>query len=147
MQWWLNANHHGGYSFRICKVPEEGVTNITEDCFQNNSLFFESDTLHVYQVDNGNCGPFSQPPKRKTWQQTPANRITIGSVEWTQNPFTSTHRSPPTDCHHGFIRDHVRVPSDIEPGKYVLSFRWDCEWSHQVWSMCADIDVVDPVNA
>jgi hypothetical protein len=38
--------------------------------------------------------------------------------------------------------DTVRVPE--QRGEYVLSFRWDCEQTAQVWNSCADIEVVDP---
>ena len=36
--------------------------------------------------------------------------------------------------------DHVRVP--MERGEYLLSWRWDCENSPQIWGNCADITVV-----
>ena len=42
---------------------------------------------------------------------------------------------------HG-IRDIVKVPSDLPPGKYVLGFRYDCEATAQVWSSCSDITLV-----
>jgi len=38
--------------------------------------------------------------------------------------------------------DKVKVPKT--PGKYVLSFRWDCEQTPQVWNSCADIEIVAP---
>lgn len=38
------------------------------------------------------------------------------------------------------IIDKVRVP-DVPPGDYVLSFRWDCEATPQVWNSCADIKI------
>jgi hypothetical protein len=38
------------------------------------------------------------------------------------------------------IIDQVRVP-DVK-GEYVLSWRWDCEQTPQVWTSCADISVV-----
>jgi len=37
------------------------------------------------------------------------------------------------------IMDKVIVPKDLESGKYLLSWRWDCEESTQVWQNCADI--------
>lgn len=40
------------------------------------------------------------------------------------------------------IVDRVVVPSHIAPGRYLLSWRWDCEQSPQVWQNCADIVVV-----
>ena len=36
--------------------------------------------------------------------------------------------------------DKVRVPE--QKGAYILSFRWDCEQTAQIWNACADIEVV-----
>jgi hypothetical protein len=41
------------------------------------------------------------------------------------------------------LLDTVEVPSDVPLGSYVLSWRWDCEQSAQVWQNCADVDVTD----
>jgi hypothetical protein len=38
------------------------------------------------------------------------------------------------------IIDKVKVPN-LQPGKYVLSFRWDCEQTAQIWSQCSDIEI------
>lgn len=38
------------------------------------------------------------------------------------------------------IIDKVKVPN-LQPGKYVLSFRWDCEQTPQIWSQCSDIEI------
>lgn len=40
------------------------------------------------------------------------------------------------------VVDMVVVPDRLEPGEYLLSWRWDCEQSHQIWQNCADIKVV-----
>ena len=40
------------------------------------------------------------------------------------------------------VTDTVKVPADIAPGKWLLSWRWDCEESTQIWQNCADITVV-----
>merc|ERR1712224_165184 len=40
---------------------------------------------------------------------------------------------------HFSIMDEVQVPKT--PGEYILSWRWDCEQTNQVWSSCADITV------
>ena len=45
------------------------------------------------------------------------------------------------------IYDQLRVPEHLEPGDYVLGFRWDCESSAQVWQSCADITVTAPPPA
>jgi hypothetical protein len=41
------------------------------------------------------------------------------------------------------IVDEVEVPS--KKGEYVLSWRWDCEETDQVWNSCADIVISDSV--
>lgn len=40
------------------------------------------------------------------------------------------------------IVDQVAVPDDLPKGDYLLSWRWDCEQSSQVWQNCADVRVV-----
>ena len=42
------------------------------------------------------------------------------------------------------IADRIIVPKDLKPGKYVVGWRMDCEETAQVWSNCADIEVVAP---
>ena len=42
----------------------------------------------------------------------------------------------------GTIVDEIIVPTSLSPGAYVLGFRWDGEQTSQVWSSCADIQVV-----
>ena len=37
------------------------------------------------------------------------------------------------------IKNLVRVPKSLESGEYVLSFRWDCQQTPQVWNSCANI--------
>ena len=39
------------------------------------------------------------------------------------------------------FKDLLEVPEDLETGDYVLSFRWDCEKTPQVWNSCANIRV------
>lgn len=40
------------------------------------------------------------------------------------------------------IVDTVQVPADVPPGDYLLSWRWDCEQSRQIWQNCADLKIV-----
>lgn len=57
------------------------------------------------------------------------------------------HASPITST--GFeglpysIVDKVIIPSNIEAGDYLLSWRWDAEQSPQIWQNCADVRIVD----
>eukprot|EP00440_Ansanella_granifera_P062312 gb/GFBE01067561.1/.p1 GENE.gb/GFBE01067561.1/~~gb/GFBE01067561.1/.p1 ORF type:complete len:373 (+),score=94.86 gb/GFBE01067561.1/:1-1119(+) len=45
------------------------------------------------------------------------------------------------------IVDQVHVPDDLPEGEYLLSWRWDCEQSAQVWQNCADVKLVDGTDA
>ena len=40
------------------------------------------------------------------------------------------------------FKDLVEVPETLEPGEYVLSFRWDSQQTPQVWNSCANIKIV-----
>lgn len=39
------------------------------------------------------------------------------------------------------IEDTLVVPADIEPGDYVLGWRWDAEMTAQIWQSCSDITI------
>lgn len=60
---------------------------------------------------------------------------------------------PPVSGHSGFgknvpdwsIMDKVMIPADLDEGEYLLSWRWDCEESTQVWQNCADIRLTKDV--
>lgn len=41
------------------------------------------------------------------------------------------------------VVDTVRVPQ-VPAGDYVVSFRWDCEQTPQIWSQCSDVTIVAP---
>ena len=44
----------------------------------------------------------------------------------------------------GVVADRVLIPKDLTPGDYVLSFRWDCEETAQIWANCADVTISAP---
>mmetsp|Transcript_23878 Transcript_23878/g.64045 ORF Transcript_23878/g.64045 Transcript_23878/m.64045 type:complete len:95 (+) Transcript_23878:1102-1386(+) len=82
--------------------------------------------------------PASNPRCRvRAWQAARSNGVPHCSCD-------STGTYPPIG-HNGLpysIVDVVKVPSDLEPGEYLLSWRWDCEQSHQIWQNCADVRIV-----
>jgi len=43
------------------------------------------------------------------------------------------------------IIDRVQIPADLSPGEYVLSFRWECEQTPQIWTNCADVTITPHV--
>jgi len=162
--WGLSAQHSGGYSYRLC--PKDSA--IEEECFQSNVLEFASanSTLHF------NDG--SKPDKKIITRTYTAP----DGAQWRTDPVPACissasqfpiHGSPTPNCpggtmfetgefdeftqgflvgnkNHFSIMDEVKVPNTV--GSYLLSWRWDCESADQVWTSCADIEIVDnPVPA
>jgi len=78
--WSIDANHGGGYSYRLCPKWE----NLTEECFQANSLKFVGDTSWIQY------GSTAVPQGKANRTAIPAMRTTNGTKpegsEWTRNP-------------------------------------------------------------
>lgn len=160
--WGIRANHGGGYSYRLCKLPESGRKGLTEECFQQTPLEFVGDKQWVqYGEDKATRYEF-------TAVRTKEGTNPPGS-QWTKNPIPAcngldggfhnsncsngTQFPPPGPGLFGFgitmpdytitfgfsIIDKVKIPENLEAGYYVLSFRWDCEQTPQVWATCASV--------
>ena len=129
----MDVNHHGGYAFRLCKLPVGGNSELTEECFQQNHLDFVGDyQQYVYDREWQNGTKVVEVPTMRTREGTfPPNS------QWTKSPV------PHHDGNRGVhIFDSVAVPDHLEVGRYVLSFRWDCEETAQIWNVCANINIV-----
>ena len=78
-----------------------------------------------------------------TIRQT-AIRVTEGTTpegsEWTTWPWSDI-RDTYGDDEKGWM-DMVQVPESLEPGSYVLSFRWDCQQTPQIWQTCANVEII-----
>lgn len=158
--WGLAVNHGGGYSYRLCRRPGNASTPLTEECFQKTPLEFVGNSTDI--VDSRGKTLHTIPAARTKVGTTPA-----GS-EWTRNPVPDQPRDPsfppnfppplpgfsghccdegcPEGCGDGFgqawsLMDKVKVPDHLEPGDYVLGWRWDCEELTQVWTNCADVQL------
>ena len=111
------------------------MIGITETCFQDGHLDFYGDTAWIYYQVNKNFDP-------DKWQAINAVRTKDGTYppgsEWAKIELPI---EPKGDSKWAF-KDLVLVPENIEPGDYILSFRWDCQKSSQVWFSCANIKVV-----
>jgi len=168
--WGVSANHGGGYSYRLCKVPKEGVSGITEECFQQTPLRFAGEK-QWFQFG----GDVNDESSRIYFL---ANRTDVGTTpsgsQWTKNPIPgcngffdkapgcpheNPHFEPIIPEAKGYgkgngemhddkmnfnftIGDNLQIPDDLEPGKYVLSWRMDVEESEQIWSSCSSINLV-----
>jgi len=48
---------------------------------------------------------------------------------------------PNTNLGSNTIQDALLVPTHVQPGAYVLQWRWDCEATSQIWTSCSDIEI------
>jgi len=136
--WYVSANHAGGYSYRLCKIDHDDIQQITEECFQRNQLDFVGNTQMVQYGKDRTSGHRTEIPALQTTEGT----FPAGSM-WRANPLLPHgEEGGSSDYGHGHIYDEVRVPEHLQPGEYVLSFRWDSKCSPQVWTSCANIRVV-----
>ena len=149
--WGIWANHGGGYSYRICKLPAEGRAGLTEECFQQIPLDFVGDTQWAqWGEDESTRVAFKA-------NRTHEGTSPVGS-QWTKNPVPvcrdpaggelhmgcpgCSHAGgfqfpPPAPGVYGYgicvlngtytmpfsIVDQLQVPLNITEGEYVLSFR------------------------
>lgn len=131
---YIGPNHAGAYAYRLCKIKKD--KELTEECFNKNHLdFFGENQWVVYQKD------------KKTRKRTElvAQRLVTGTYPkgsmWSLNPILPMNEAGGSaDYGHGHIIDYVKVP-DLDAGNYVLSLRWDCKCSAQVWNFCANIEI------
>merc|ERR1712158_172673 len=129
--WTSTGSHRGGYTYRLCKMPEGGRTAITEECFTKNVLEFATSFTMIKGMNKNGKG------KWEKFEQTDLNEGTYpeGSV-W--RPVGRKLKSSTT-----LRKDSVVVPSTLAPGDYVLGWRWDGAGGNQVWVSCASMRLVD----
>jgi len=168
--WAVSANHGGGYSYRLCKIPEQGKIALTEECFEKTVLKFDGEEQWIQYGDDV-AGRTAIPAIRTTEGTYPS-----GS-QWTRNPVAPCqgasgglgrpsiygNKNQLQNCQPQFtphqingkdlmgfgvnefgkfvIVDHVHVPENLTPGLYVLSHRWDTEQTAQVWTTCSNIRI------
>jgi len=165
--WGMIANHGGGYSYRLCKVGLDGPGGVTEECFQKTPLRFASEDSWVqYGWDEGSRVVFKANrttegtfPPGSEWTMNPIPVCNSTSMGWLEYGCPDGTEFPPrgpglmgTGEHydgdyHGpdflwTLMDEVEVPTDLDIGEYVLSFRWDCEATPQIWNACSNIIII-----
>ena len=132
--WTSGMKHRGGYAYRLCKVKNGKPWKVTEKCFQDGHLNFHGDTTWIY----------SHPRKfdPENWKAQPIKTTTIGTTpqgsEWAKVNLPTKAKGGDSYA----IKDLVEIPESLEPGQYVLSFRWDCLKTPQVWNSCANIELI-----
>jgi len=173
VSWGFKANHGGGYQYRLCpigstldeecfqKMPLEFVDgkqtlwwdqgpragqqveiDATRVAARNGKVWTKS-PIPAMDCPSGGAPPELGAPK---CGMEPQFKPPIADpLTWGFSSYNIAEDGP--DGHLQvkwlpYIRDKVKVP-DVE-GHYVLSWRWDCEQTAQVWSSCSDIYISKP---
>ena len=122
----------------MCKVGGAGIAGVTEECFQEGHLKFDGQDTWLLLLSKTRAVEVLA-----TIKQT-AHRTTKGTTpqgsEWATFVVPNDEEFLPED--DWGIKDLVQVPESLEPGRYVLSFRWDTQNTPQVWNTCANIEIV-----
>ena len=154
--WASAARHKGGYAYRLCKVNEGKFWEVTEECFQQGHLNFHGTltltyssfklsgylgTQHwIYPYFKNNIRDYSPDNWIARTLVTTTKGTTPKGSMWAK---IDLPEPPKTSTVKGYMfKDVVEVPENLEPGDYVLSYRWDCERTPQVWNSCANINIV-----
>merc|ERR1712066_663228 len=129
------GGHRGGYTYRLCKMPEGGRTAITEECFTKNVLEYATNFTMIKGLNQKGEGEWEM------FEQTDLREGTFpeGSV-W--RPIGMYLQSKLT-----MRKDSVVVPSTLAPGDYVLGWRWDGSGGNQVWVSCSSMKLVSAPSA
>lgn len=163
----LLVNHGGGYQYRLCPKSSEP----TEGCFQSMPLRFATDKHTIRYEDGSHeditipARDVSEgtQPVGSTWRRNPIPAcncdLSIGcgsGKEDMTKPYEQESGYGPV-CPTGIqfeapfaggwvyynpsfsIIDQLKVPE--QEGDYILSWRWDCEQTPQIWNSCADITI------
>lgn len=166
--WQIRANHGGGYQYRLCpkwRSPDEECFQGWVLPFSDQATtirYFDGSRgdfdIDVMDVCDGTW------PEGSCWRRNPIPNC-IYSEKGEAEPEEpglppGTAYTPHANCPYGCsfepwwdegcgtnswtldslpfaLVDRVVLP--MTPGEYILSWRWDCEQTAQVWNNCADI--------
>lgn len=163
--WTVKAYHGGGYQYRMCPAND----SLDETCFQKTPLdFVGKQSLRWGGVGgkqiwfNGTYVTEGVIPPGSMWAKNPVPGGPWGyklhgatfqpkcneselcrSYTNEKAPFMTCECSGEGvgDIPTLEIIDTIKIPADLAPGQWVLSWRWDCEESTQVWNSCSDVTV------
>lgn len=135
----LYVNHGGGWSYRLCPKSSKAE----ESCFQSSPLKFSGGDAVARFTD----GREVTVPMRRTpdgiWSRNPIPAAKEGhdTSKGLEFEMPSGMEGAQAMSWDFSIVEELSLPADLVPGEYLLSWRWDCEKSSQVWFTCADITV------
>jgi len=164
--WAIQANHGGGYSWRLCPAS----ATLDEDCFNEYPLTMVGQSALRWGGKGGRTVYFDAVTVTEgtkagvMWRRNPVPRAWktkdgkwgAGSNHYqTGMGFqpvcedegmdrTGTYQSCTGEWgpYNLEILDKVLIPKSLPAGEWVLNWRMDQEESNQIWQSCADVTVV-----
>ena len=70
MAWYVGPNHAGGYHYRLCKMPEGGIGELTEECFQQTPLEFDGEDQWINYKKDRETGELTEVKALQTREGT-----------------------------------------------------------------------------
>jgi len=165
--WTLQANHGGGYSYRLCPASLE----LNEDCFNREPLkmvgksalrwggqggrMLEFDAVDV--VEGTKAGVmWRRNPVPRAWKTAEGKWGAGSNHKQTGMGFQpyckddGMDREGITQSCTGMwgpynleIVDRILIPENLSAGEWVLNWRLDQEESNQIWQSCSDVTITD----
>ena len=117
----------GGYAYRLCHIPPAGISDITEQCFQNGHLNFAGPYSWFANLFAGD-----------KWHR----EIAVRTNDTFGHPWSKIMKLPDNEVDDWAMKDLVHVPWQLKVGHYILSFRFDSQSTAQVFNSCAKIEIV-----
>jgi len=167
--WTLQANHGGGYSYRLCPA-DHTEWKLDEDCFNAHPLVMVGQSALRWGGVGGRVLPFDAVTVKEgtksgvQWRKNPVPRAWKGKdntwgegsnheqTGWGFQPVceddgqdrTGTGQSCTGEWgpYNMEIVDKVQIPADLPAGKWVLNWRLDCDESNQIWQSCGDLSII-----
>ena len=170
VSWTIWANHGGGYVYRLCPAAE-GLTEacfertILPFVGATQRLRWRSGKELEIPATRVAEGTY---PKGSVWSKVPIPACKSFSGGFKGKGCDTPTFAPPKGCDEtcwGYeqcfltlpsgkcnyplvktieipaIVDKVMLPKSLKPGKYVVSLRWDCEQTPQIWNQCGDVEI------
>ena len=110
-------------------MPASGISGVTEECFQNGHLNFDGPYTWITNSARG-------PP---LVQETAVRARDVKGNLWNKINLPDLSGDEKVEW---IWKDRVLVPQSLATGRYVLSLRWDCQNTPQVWNSCANIEII-----
>jgi len=161
--WAVHATHCGGVGWRLCPLggvgKDIGNDGATEACFQAGHLKFATNETCI-RCPSDPTGAHDRCFEATDKVDYRGNAWRMSMVEYCTDGKNfckdSSARAKPCERRTGIsgadfsMVDLVEVSSDLTPGRYALSWRWDCGETSicktnpttQIWSNCAEIEII-----